>query len=164
MSKEVKILVVADHDSVKEMLTEFLAGYEPVRYTTSSEVKKKSTGSDPMSCCSSSPRRGRSRAGAVHTERAARGNCHFSDGKARFCPAAGCRPRRSSRVHRHARRVEPADRPPRKISELSQIQQRKKARMLPAKRLCAGGARCIRFTAAKEEAAAHSLPPDLPSR
>ncbi|MED1826020.1 AAA family ATPase [Brevibacillus agri] len=40
MSKEVKILVVADHDSVKEMLTEFLAGYEPVRYTTSSEVKK----------------------------------------------------------------------------------------------------------------------------
>ncbi|MED1945462.1 MULTISPECIES: AAA family ATPase [Brevibacillus] len=40
MNKDMKILVVADYDSVKDMLREILSVYEQVRYTTSSEVKK----------------------------------------------------------------------------------------------------------------------------
>ncbi|QDS36329.1 CpaE family protein [Brevibacillus brevis] len=40
MNKDMKILVVADYDSVKDMLRDILTPYEQVRYTTSSEVKK----------------------------------------------------------------------------------------------------------------------------
>ncbi|MFS0554923.1 AAA family ATPase [Brevibacillus sp. 179-C9.3 HS] len=40
MNKDMKILVVADYDSVKSMLSDVLASYEQVRYTTSTEVKK----------------------------------------------------------------------------------------------------------------------------
>lgn len=40
MNKDLKILVVADYESVKEMLRELLAAYEQVQYTTSMEVKK----------------------------------------------------------------------------------------------------------------------------
>ncbi|TKI57564.1 pilus assembly protein CpaE [Brevibacillus antibioticus] len=40
MNKDMKILVVADYDSVKDMLKEILTPYEQVRYTTSIEVKK----------------------------------------------------------------------------------------------------------------------------
>lgn len=54
MNKDMKILVVADYDSVKDMLREILSVYEQVRYTTSSEVKKKLTALDPMSFCSCS--------------------------------------------------------------------------------------------------------------
>ncbi|WP_429843676.1 AAA family ATPase [Brevibacillus sp. FIR094] len=40
MNKDMKLLVVADYDSVKDMLRDILTPYEQVRYTTSSEVKK----------------------------------------------------------------------------------------------------------------------------
>jgi pilus assembly protein CpaE len=40
MKTELNILVVADYDSVKDLLREWLAPYEHVQYTTSLEVKK----------------------------------------------------------------------------------------------------------------------------
>jgi pilus assembly protein CpaE len=40
MKTELNILVVADYDSVKDLLREWLAPYEHVQYTTSMEVKK----------------------------------------------------------------------------------------------------------------------------
>ncbi|GAB1532000.1 MULTISPECIES: CpaE family protein [Brevibacillus] len=40
MNKDMKILVVADYDSVKDMLRDILTPFEQVRYTTSIEVKK----------------------------------------------------------------------------------------------------------------------------
>jgi hypothetical protein len=50
MNVDMKILVVANYEAGREMLREALAQHRNVQFSTTREVKRRSTGSLPTSC------------------------------------------------------------------------------------------------------------------